>query len=374
MKKVINITIAGFVFAVEDDAYEKLDDYLDSIKKHFAKDKDGEEIVKDIELSIAEKFLARKNKDMAVMVKDVEKVIDQMGTLKDFKKIDEEDEEAEEAAVDEEKEKEPVRKLYRDPDDVLIAGVASGIGAYFGVETVIVRVIFFLLIFFWGLAIPLYIILWVLMPVANTTAQKLQMRGERITLKEIEKSVRSGVDKLKKKGFLKNGAEKVKGFLAEFFQGLGRVVAAIFKIFAVVIGTALMLAGVAGIFVLTFVLAWQMAGTAVPYTDILLRDFVEVTDIFYWIFVAGLYVVVLVPLLFVFFVGLSMVRGKSTIGTAGVIILWVLWFVALGFCSAIVFDNVDLIQEKIEEVDQLIEELDEIPHEKENQWKEIFGI
>lgn len=86
MKKVINITIGGLVWSVEEDAYEKLADYLDSIKKYFSKDKDGDEIVEDLEASIAEKFAKRKNKDAAVSDKDVDAIIEQMGTLKDFKK------------------------------------------------------------------------------------------------------------------------------------------------------------------------------------------------------------------------------------------------------------------------------------------------
>ena len=191
MKKVLNITIGGVVFTVEEDAYELLSNYLKEIGNHFKKDEDREEIVEDIEVSIAEKFMAKKG--AVVSSADVKRVIKKMGSTKDFKDFANEE-------VDDESEEKPLpRKLYRDEEDEIIAGVASGLAAYFGVDALFVRLVFFISLFLGGVGFLAYVFLWIVVPPAQTTAQRLHMRGERVTLKEIEKSVKAGVDRLKKK-------------------------------------------------------------------------------------------------------------------------------------------------------------------------------
>lgn len=346
MKKVINITIGSLVFNVEDDAYEKLSDYLDSIKKYFSKDKDGDEIVEDLEASIAEKFSKRKNKDGAVTEKDVDGIIEQIGTLKDFKKMSEEEEDDEEP---DEPKPAGEKKLYRDPDDAILAGVCSGLGAYFGIETVLVRLIFFVTIFFGGFGIIIYLILWLIMPVAETTAQKAEMRGDRLTLHEIEKSVKKGVENLKKKDLsgVKDAGAKGKLLLTQFFQVLGKIFYALLNALRYLLGFAFVVAGISGACALSFGLTWQLSGGVIPDTALTLKDFVAVNDLMYVLFIISIYLVALLPLLFLFFVGLSLLKNRAVLTTNALIFFVVLWFAASGVTGSVVVQNQTLIEQRI---------------------------
>ena len=352
MKKVLNITIGGLVFTVEEDAYETLADYLDSIKAHFKKDKDGAEIVEDIETSIAEKFSRRKNKDAAITQKDVDTVTDEMGSLKDFKKLADEEEDEDEA--DEKPVERPFknRKLYRDPDDVIIAGVCSGLAAYLGVETVFVRLVFFISIFFGGLGILVYILLWILMPIAETTAQKLEMRGERITLHEIEKTVKREVDKFKKKDLsgVKKGAKKTEVFFEKLFEVLGQIFWVLVKVLRKVSGAFLILASAAGVFVLSFGLTWQLTGGSIPNSAYTLSDIISVTPTMEALFVLSVYFLVLVPLLLFFSIGYALLRKSILLSLPTMIFLLVLWFAALGVTGSVLFNNWERIEAFSQEV------------------------
>ncbi|MFC1615665.1 PspC domain-containing protein [Patescibacteria group bacterium] len=356
MKKVINITIGKVVFNVEEDAYKKLSDYLDSIKKHFQKDKDRDEILEDIEISIAEKFVAkRSHKDAAITIEDVKIVVDQMGTIKDFKEIEkdevkEEKEEKDEKEEDEDKESKD-KKLYRDPDDVIIAGVASGVAAYLGVDTVFVRLAFFITIFFGGAGIILYIVLWIIMPVATTTAQKLEMRGESITLKEIEKSVKKGVEKLKKKEIDKS--------LNSFFKVVGKIVLGFLEFLRVVVGLGFLLSGLVGIFACSFSIAWIFVGEVFPFLEVTLIDFVDVGGAMYWIFSGALYFMLMIPFLIIFLLGLSLMTKKKIIKAIPLMIMLVIWFVSLGVFSAVIIDNREKIEDKVLEIHDNFEEVEE---------------
>jgi phage shock protein PspC (stress-responsive transcriptional regulator) len=346
MEKVINITIGGMVFYVEVDAYEQLSNYLNSIKKHFSKDKDCDEIVTDIESSIAEKFMARKKKDSAISSSDVAKVIEQMGTLKDFKFETEED-------FEEDEEKPANRKLYRDPDDTIIAGVCSGLGAYFGIDTVIVRLIFVISLFFGGLGLAVYIVLWIIAPIAETTAQKLEMRGERITLHEIEKSVKKEITRLKKKDFSLN-TSKFKNFLDQLFKIIGQIVWALLKALRGILGLAFLIAGIAGMFFLSFGLTWQVSGATFPHTTIALNDFVALSGTPYLVFAFAIYIVALIPLILIFLLGYSLLKKRGIINPLVLVALLVVWFSAMGFTGSIIFDNQEKIEQKIFELDQQI--------------------
>ena len=140
MNKTININIAGTVFNVDEDAYDLLNKYLESIKLYFSKmDKDGE-IISDIESRIAENFLSRlSDKNNSISLLNVQNIIKIMGTLDDFKEIY--DDESNEEDILSSDDKDP-KKLYRNISDKVIAGVASGIGNYFQVDPIIIRIVF----------------------------------------------------------------------------------------------------------------------------------------------------------------------------------------------------------------------------------------
>ena len=141
MNKTFNINIAGTVFNVDEDAYDLLNKYLESIKLYFSKiDKDGE-IISDIESRIAENFLSKlSNKNNSISLSDVQNIIKIMGTLDDFKEIYDDENKEEKTFSSNGKDS---KKLHRNISDKVIAGVASGISNYFQVDPIIIRIIFF---------------------------------------------------------------------------------------------------------------------------------------------------------------------------------------------------------------------------------------
>ena len=162
MNKTININIAGTVFNVDEDAYDLLNKYLESIKLYFSKmDKDGE-IISDIELRISENFLSKlSDKNNSISLLNVQNIIKIMGTLDDFKEIY--DDESNEEDILSSDDKDP-KKLYRNISDKVIAGVASGIGNYFQVDPIIIRIIFLVSLFIGGFGLIAYIICWIGIP------------------------------------------------------------------------------------------------------------------------------------------------------------------------------------------------------------------
>lgn len=189
MKKTFTINISGTIFHIEDDAYEILQRYLINLKNHFGPEEEGKEILADIEARIAEIF-TEKSTDLqnVITIQWVEQVIETMGTPEDF--VEEETEE-EAPYIASSKRK---RRLYRDPEHRVIGGVCGGLGAYFNMDPVILRIIFVVLVFITsGAALLAYLVLWIAVPKAVTTAQRLEMRGQEATVKNIEKSIREEV-------------------------------------------------------------------------------------------------------------------------------------------------------------------------------------
>lgn len=182
MKKTYTINISGTVFHIEEDAYEKLNLYLTGLKQHFGDDAEGAEIFADIEARIAEIFHAHKTPEKEVITMErVDEVIETMGVPEDFEA---------EAASGTGRAGKTKKRLYRDPDHKTIGGVCSGLATYFNMDPVIMRLIFFFLLLINGLGLLIYIILWIAVPEAKTTAQRLEMRGEPVTTGNIEKWIK----------------------------------------------------------------------------------------------------------------------------------------------------------------------------------------
>ncbi len=178
MKKVVTVNIGGFCFTIEEEAHTKLSRYLDTYKSSFADKKEADEVMEDIESRIAEIF--REQRPLPHQVVDmalVDKVILIMGT-------------PEGAATFEKATTEPLsghrlKRLYRDPDHQVFGGVCSGLSAYFGIDMIIVRVLFIAALFFGSFGFWVYIILWAVTPKALTIAQKLEMQGDPVTIENI---------------------------------------------------------------------------------------------------------------------------------------------------------------------------------------------
>jgi len=191
MNKIMNISIGGIIFHVDEEAYEKLKRYLEEIKKHFNKSAGGEEIISDIEARIIELFHQKLNsKKEVINMEDVNDVISIMGKPSDF----DNDNEYDDADIRQVGKK----RLFRDIDNRMIGGVCSGLGAYFRLDTVWFR-LGFVIATLSGLSILAYLILWIIIPAARTVSEKLEMQGDPVTVSNIEKSIREEVDGLRDK-------------------------------------------------------------------------------------------------------------------------------------------------------------------------------
>ncbi|MDR2937091.1 MAG: PspC domain-containing protein [Rikenellaceae bacterium] len=261
MKEIVNVSIAGISFRLDDEAYARLDDYLDQLRKRYASTPDGGEIIGDIETRIAEIVLSQQESTVVVGLELISQALEQLGRPEDIAEgipADTDDPSASEA------EKIP-RRLYRDPDNAKIGGVCAGLAAYFGTDPVMVRLAMFspLVIqvvtapFFhgWGFHsllgtltgafFMLYFILLIAIPKAKTPRQKLEMRGEKITAGKIERTFREEFSAIENnvRNWSKNPERGYRNasIFSEIVTVLGRVVLFFIKFIAAIIGISLML-------------------------------------------------------------------------------------------------------------------------------------
>ena len=182
MKKVVNAGIGGKSFVVDEDAYARLDSYLILFKSRLGADSSAE-VMSDLEGRIAELFSAEIGSGQRVVdLHLVEKVISQLG-MPDGSPMPG----AEPFASDEK----PQRRLYRDTDDRRIAGVCSGLAAYFDVDVVLIRVLMLVALVAGSAGFWIYVILWIAVPKALTSAQKCELRGLAPTAENLAKFVNS---------------------------------------------------------------------------------------------------------------------------------------------------------------------------------------
>ena len=166
MNKTININLGGVFFHIDEIAYQKLKLYLDAIRRSLSDDPQGrDEILNDIEHRIGE-LLSERIKDARQVVNenDIDEITKIMGKPEDYL-VDEE------IFEDEPKYKSRVssKKLFRDADDKFLGGVSSGLGHYFGIDALWVRIIWIVLVVAgFGTGIPIYILLWILIPQEET--------------------------------------------------------------------------------------------------------------------------------------------------------------------------------------------------------------
>lgn len=192
MKTIINFNIRGTVFQIEEDAYQKLKSYLDSIENHFKGSAACDEILNDIELRIVELFqqqIAGFNKVLSSQ--DVETVMAIMGTPADF---DDADSTTAYTVVQQVRRK----RLFRDMDHRMIGGVCSGLSAYFDFDASWIRLAF-VVITISGLSPLVYILLWIVIPPARTIAEKLEMYGAPVNISNMEKALKEEMGDLRDK-------------------------------------------------------------------------------------------------------------------------------------------------------------------------------
>jgi len=216
MKKTQTINLGGIIFHIELDAYDQLSAYLDSVKKQFS-DTDGQdEIIADIEARIAEILNDKKIK--IITHKNVDDLITIMGKPEQYG----DEESSTEAEVP--KPKAGPKRIYRHPDDKVLGGVCGGLGALVGLDPVIFRILFLITAFFGGFGLLIYLVMWAIVPMAQSTADRLKMEGKPITTDTIGKAFTDQSERASTPK--KNG-----NILKKFFSAIGAIFEAFLSLF-----------------------------------------------------------------------------------------------------------------------------------------------
>ena len=259
MNKTTSINLGGYFFHIDEDAFRKLSNYFDAVRSSLSPD-GREEIINDIESRISELFTEKLGTTKQVIsLKEVDDIITIMGQPEDYK-------------IEEETPKNDFqsnytsssssKKLYRDKENSFLGGVLSGLGHYFGVDPLWLRIIMVILFFGFGTGLVLYIILWILIPEAVTTSQKLEMKGEPINISNIEKKVKEGFNEISDKfsnldqdkiaSNAKSGAERIGKTISEIVTSIFNVISKIIGGFIVLISSltliSIVISGIAMMF------------------------------------------------------------------------------------------------------------------------------
>lgn len=414
MKKNISINISGIIFHIEEDGYEALKKYLDSVNKYFSTFEDSSEILADIESRIAEIFLSKLSENKQVITsEDVKNLIATMGSVHDFKAAEEQDfahaepkaestyrqpysAQADKKFMRDQKRKilggvcaglgnyfnvDPVwirllfafltlaygvillvylvlwivvpgsyeldepqvtKKLFRDPEKKVLGGVSSGLAAYFGMDVIIVRVLFIILTVFGGLGIVTYIVLWIVLPEAKSITDKMQMQGEPVTLSNIESNIKKGTDD-------KTGDESAltKVLLFPFrligwiLTGLGKILTPIAEVLRVAIGIVIALTGLIMVFaalvafgiflgMFTFQSAWLLGWQDISFP---MQEFSRAIPT---ITVVMAFIAALVPGIVIVLLGISAVANRIVFNATTGWFLFILFIVSTVVLTATV--------------------------------------
>jgi len=329
MNKTVNINLAGMVFHINEDAFEILKNYLNTLKNHFKNEESSDEILKDIEGRMAELFAERLNKKEAIYITDVEEVTAIMGNPSQY------DDDIQHEEIQENILRVKRKRIFRDEEERMIGGVCSGLAHYFDINLVWFRIIFLILLFTVGGGFLMYIILWIAIPSAKTTAEKLEMKGKKVNISNIEKNIKDELNNLeqKVKDFDKkvtaeygskviNFIKKITDLFICLFRGLFKFIGSCFGVFTVIFGGILL-------FIISSVL--------LSNGDI----FLETSQIFNYIFEAGtipnnlkigLILFIGIPIITVILFGLKLINNTTIHSNykIGMVCLWFVSWVLLG--------------------------------------------
>lgn len=348
MNKTVNINLAGIFFHIDEDAFAKLTNYLNAIRNSFS-DPDGQdEIIKDIEVRISELFSEKIHRaSQVITLKELDEVISVMGQPEDYK-VDEEI--FNDSAPNEKQQtKRPSshKQVFRDTDDKFIAGVSSGLGHYFGIDAIWIRLVWVALVFLgFGAPILIYILLMILIPEATTTSEKLKMKREPVNISNIEKKIK---EELKNAGekiswdenqWKNNAKEGVSGFfttvkkiiklkiflLKKIAKGLFNVFGKLFGISLIILSFSTIISLIIGLFTTGIPLGFLWNGNEqFDYSSIVLVDFFP-----FWLIVLLVFLIVGIPAFALFILGLKLIiTNLKSIGMTAKIILIVLWIFSI---------------------------------------------
>ncbi len=333
MNKTININLAGLFFHIDENAYAKLQRYLDAIKRSFTDAQGRDEIIQDIEARIAELFTERiKTERQVIGLTDVDEIINIMGQPEDYR-IDEElfeDEPAKKQRYTETS----AKKLYRDTETSYIGGVCAGLGHYLKIDALWLRIALVLLtIFSWGGFVLIYIAFWIFVPEARTTSEILEMRGKPVNIDNIQRKVKEGFDtvaeSVKNVDYVKYGNKAREG-AGSVASTLGKLISFILKVFVKFIGILLVLIG--GTTLIALFVGLFTAGS-LDFFGGSLADYVEMANTSgapFWLLILLAFIAVGIPFFMLFYLGLRiLVTTLKRISLTAKLSLLGVWLIAL---------------------------------------------
>ena len=340
MKKTLSVNLGGSVYHIDEDAYQLLMDYLQDVNAYLNQPS-AEEVLNDIEQRMSELFSQwMQGKRTVIVVADVLRVIDILGRPEQFDSNEESDRKTKEQSNStsegsqrtEERRQEPVKRLYRDTQNSMLGGVCSGLAVYLNVSIGLIRLLIFLMVWFYGTGLLLYIAAWIIIPEAKTAAQRLEMRGEDVNIDNIEKKVREEAGRVKDHadGYVRSGRYHESAHSSR--NGFAEIV----RIFLIIVGVFLGVPVFLFLLVLLFVLITTWTGgvflmSLFPVEMHSFSPFFENPVNVVWMSF-GLLLTIGIPFIAIFrliFSGIfkfkSVARWEIWLGT-------ILWLIGIGLC------------------------------------------
>lgn len=335
MKRTLDVNIAGFIYHIDQDAYDKLLMYINNLEKHYGDNEEAKEIIRDIEQRISELLDERKSSiNMVFSINDVEDIIKILGTPEDIFGDE----------IEEDKhQNRRKRKLYRSRSGRIFAGVAAGVASYFEISETIVRAVFIILaVIGYGSPFLIYIIMWILIPEAKTPSQKLEMKGEAINVENIEKSIKKEYNDVKdgiKKNYpyARTFINKLGDFLYTIINKLGKTIKILIGILFIAIGIISMISFLGSLFL--------ASSFSAPFGDMYLMSIIPdvvLNTANLTLFYICLILLICIPLLLITYAGIRLIfkiRSGGTIIGLACLTLWIFSAINIGIIAFNQFKN-----------------------------------
>lgn len=344
MKEVKKCSISGVAFTLDADAYEALEAYLESLKRTYGESNDGAEIVADIEARIAELILSTQDNTRIVEKPLILNIIQQMGSAEDISDATDTDLHNDTSRIP--------RRLYRDTENAKLGGVCAGIGKYFDIDPVWVRMALFLPLLFscfgwipflhwaspmfgnlFGVFLICYFIMWFAVPAARTARQKLEMNGERITAQSIGETTAAAANN--------DPDAKARPIVAEAVSIFGKVVLILLKLFAGLI--------VFGLIMLACALIIGLIAILIGGPETLNLDW----NLSLWVPILGI-VIALIPTILLIYVLMCMIASRKPGGKV-VLVIFILWILTIIACATIAIK--ENVGERLRERNNVLKEV-----------------
>ncbi len=323
------MNLSGIIFHIEEDAYNKLNSYLSTIKGYFKNSEGCDEIMSDIEARIAEMLQGKVSSiKQAILMADVESMIAIMGKPEDFAGESENTKSNADTSHEDGENKDSYsnnkrKRVFRDPDDKILGGVCSGVASYFDIDPIWLRAAFAISFFVFGSGLLLYIILCIIIPKAKTTAEKLEMRGEKVDINNIGKAVNEEFEEFKtrmkdfgnevkspeNKKRIRSSVQKAVDFIAELFQTILKILGKGVAFFLIFIGIILIIGLLATLFGWGTISIFGTQGTSVHFSLYQLCSAVLPNDLPVPVVVIALILFLGIPLLLLIYGGIKFLFG-----------------------------------------------------------------